>query len=51
MKVISDNVKTFKLANKFIQSVIEDPDVSRHFSDLRIEWSFNLERALGGRDL
>ena len=33
-KVISDNGKTFKSANKIIQGVFSEPEVKKHFAEL-----------------
>ena len=44
-KVVSDNGKTFKSASKIIQGVFNEPGVKKHFSELRVEWTFNLEKA------
>lgn len=44
-KMVSDNAKTFKSASKIIQRIFDDPEVNRHFADLRVEWTFNLEKA------
>ena len=44
-KMVSDNGKTFKAASRIIQSVFDDPEVRRHFTELRVEWAFNLEKA------
>ena len=44
-KVVSDNGKTFKAASKIIQGEFDDPDVERQFTEFRVEWAFNLEKA------
>ena len=44
-KVVSDNAKTFKSASKIIRSVLNEPEVKKHFAELRVEWAFNLEKA------
>ena len=44
-KMVSDNSKAFKAASRIIQSVFDDPEVRRHFTELRVEWAFNLEKA------
>lgn len=41
---MSDNGKTFKSASKIIQSVLCKPEVKKHFSEVCVEWAFNLER-------
>lgn len=43
--MVSDNGKTFKSASKAIERIFDDPEVNRHFADLRVEWNFNLEKA------
>ena len=43
-KIISDNSKTFKLANKMVSAMLSHPEVEKYFSNLRVEWSFNLEK-------
>ena len=42
--MISDNGKTFKSASKTIYDLFTDPVIKKHFSDLQLEWSFNLEK-------
>ena len=44
-KMISDNGKTIKSASKTIYDLFTDPVIKKHFSDLQLEWSFNLEKA------
>ncbi len=44
-KVLSDNAKTFKSADRIIRSVLSESTVEKHFLKLRIEWVFNLEKA------
>ena len=44
-KIISDNGKTFKAASRIIAKIFSDDEVQKHFSDQRISWTFNLERA------
>ena len=44
-KLISDNSKTFKAASKTIFAMLSHPDVEKFFLGMRIEWSFNLEKA------
>ena len=44
-KVISDNAKTFKLDWKAILAMLNDPVVHQYFSDVHMEWCFNLEKA------
>lgn len=44
-KMISDNGKTFKSASKVIERVLSDSVVQKYFSDLRVQWIFNLEKA------
>lgn len=43
-RVVSDNVKTFKSAASSIASILEGPRV-KYFSNLNVEWQFNLEKA------
>jgi len=42
--VISDNAKTFKGVSKELK-IMNDPGVIRHFTQERIKWSYNLEKA------
>ena len=42
--MISNNGKTFKSASKTIYDLFTDPVIKKHFSDLQLEWSFNLEK-------
>ena len=44
-RVISDNGKTFKSAARLISQVLENPESKKYFSQLRVEWQLNLERA------
>ena len=44
-KMISDNGKTFKSASKTIHGLFTDFVIKKHFSDLQLEWSFNLKKA------
>ena len=46
-KIISDNRKTFKSAAKTIANVLSHPEALQYFSGVGIQWSFNLEKALG----
>jgi hypothetical protein len=43
----TDNGKTFKSACKVIDGVFNKPEVKKHFTKLRVEWAFNLEKARG----
>ena len=43
--IVSDNGKTFKAATKIIRQIMEHRDVTQHFEGLRIQWTFNIERA------
>jgi len=43
--MISDNAKTFKLAAKTVQAVINNREVQQYLAGLSTEWVFNLERA------
>ena len=43
--LVSDNAKTFKSAAKMINAVVNHPEVQRHFAEIRMEWSFNVEKA------
>ena len=42
---ISDNGKTFKAAAKVIDAIIGHKDVQQYLSQVRVKWSFNLEKA------
>lgn len=44
-RMVSDNAKTFKSATKIISKVLSHPEVQCHFTELRMEWNFNLEKA------
>ena len=44
-RVISDNGKTFKGADKAIQAMLRHSMVKKFLSDLNIKWQFNVERA------
>ena len=43
--MISDNGKTFKSASRAIKHLLLDPIVKKHFSNLQVEWRFNLAKA------
>ena len=43
--VISDNAKTFKAAADTIKGILDGPEVMRFFTNFRVEWQFNLEKA------
>jgi hypothetical protein len=43
--MVSDNAKTFKSAKKVIERTLGDPTVKRFFTNLQLNWSFNLEKA------
>ena len=45
LRVISDNGKTFKSASKLIRQLLNSPDAAKYFSELHVDWQFNLERA------
>ena len=42
---ISDNGKTFKATAKVIDAIIGHKDVQQYLSQVRVKWSFNLEKA------
>ena len=44
-RMVSDNAKTFKSAEKLIKMTLGDPIVKKFFSNLQLTWSFNLEKA------
>lgn len=44
-RMVSDNAKTFKLAKKVIERTLGDPIVKKFFTNLQLNWSFNLEKA------
>ena len=43
--IVSDNAKTFKSSAKKLCALFELPEVLKLFSELKIKWRFNLERA------
>ena len=43
--IVSDNTKTFKSSAKKLCALFELPEVLKLFSELKIKWRFNLERA------
>lgn len=45
MKLLSDNAKTFKSAEREITSILNNLIVQRHFVNMSIDWRFNIERA------
>ena len=44
-RITSDNLKTFKTANKELEALFKDPDVQRFVSQEKIIWKFILEKA------
>ena len=44
-RMISDNGKTFKAASKLLLDIVKHPEVGNYLSQIRIQWTFNLERA------
>ena len=44
-KILSDNAKTFKAANKHLQAIFNSREVKNYLSDVGVQWSFNLEKA------
>ena len=42
--MVSDNSKTFRSANKVLKALMDSPEIERHFLDLRIQWTFILEK-------
>ena len=44
-KIISDNAKTFKSAKKAILTILDNPIVHQYFSDVQMEWYFDLGKA------
>ena len=45
LKIVSDNAKTFKAASKAMAATMESPEVLQYFTNTKLKWSFNLERA------
>ena len=43
--MISDNAKTFKSAAATLHTTLQSPEIRKYFSQLYIEWKFNLEKA------
>ena len=43
--MISDNGKKFTAASKLLVDIVNHPDIEHCLSQIRIQWSFNLERA------
>ena len=44
-RMVLDNGKTFKSADKIIRSVLTHPDVKQYSSSIGLQWYFNLEKA------
>ncbi|MCG8622720.1 MAG: transposase family protein [Proteobacteria bacterium] len=42
---ISDNGKTFKATAKVMETIVSQKDVQQYLSQVRVKWSFNLEKA------
>ena len=45
VKILSDNRLTFKAADKMISSILNHPTVKEYFTGVRVQWTFNLEKA------
>lgn len=45
VKMISDNALTFKAAAKELTNILKHPELDEFLSGLRVQWSFNLEKA------
>ena len=45
LKIVSDNSKTFKSANRELNRIQNDPVFKNFFAQLRTEWCFNVEKA------
>ena len=45
MKVLSDNAKTFKGAERWISNVISHDDVKDFLLEVGTTWQFNVEKA------
>ena len=43
--MISDNGKTFKAAARALEKTIQHEEVQQHLSVVRVQWTFNIERA------
>ena len=43
--LFSDNGSTFMSAAKIIQEIVQSTTVTEHLSELKIKWSFNIEKA------
>ena len=43
--MVSDNGRTFKGAAKFLERIARHPEVRRHLDSVRVQWTFNVERA------
>ena len=46
--MVSDNAKTFKSASGTLEALFNLPSVQAYFSENKIRWRFNLEKAPGG---
>ena len=44
-RMVSDNGTTFKGAARTIKQIMKHPEVERHLSGRKVEWTFNIERA------
>lgn len=44
-KIVTDNGKTFKGAAKILKAVMSHDDVQQYLTGVRVDWTFNLERA------
>ena len=45
LKIVSDNSKTFKSANRELLYIQSDPVIKNFFSQIHIQWCFNVEKA------
>lgn len=45
LTIVFDNAKTFKAASDAMAAIIENSEVLQYLSNVKLKWSFNLERA------
>ena len=45
VKILSNNGHTFKATDKMMSSILNHPTVKEYFAGVRVQWTFNLEKA------
>jgi len=48
LKIMSDNVNTFKVSSQDVNKIKKSPQVKQYLTNRRVEWKFIVEKAPGG---